>query len=124
MIVSCFIDYGRGTGWTMYPPLSRTPYSGGIRTDLMILGLHLAGISSSAASINYLVTFLNVRSKSFKAEFSPPFVWALAVTSFLLLVSLPVLAGGLTILIIDRHFNCRFFDPSGGGDPVLFQHLF
>nr|YP_001382289.1 cytochrome c oxidase subunit I [Argopecten irradians]ABS17672.1 cytochrome c oxidase subunit 1 [Argopecten irradians]ALA07912.1 cytochrome c oxidase subunit I [Argopecten irradians irradians]ALA07924.1 cytochrome c oxidase subunit I [Argopecten irradians concentricus]AOR53759.1 cytochrome c oxidase subunit I [Argopecten irradians] len=124
VIVSCFIDYGSGTGWTMYPPLSSTPYSGGMSTDLMILGLHLAGISSSAASINYLVTFLNVRSKTFKAEYCPPFVWALSVTSFLLLVSLPVLAGGLTMLIMDRHFNCSFFDPSGGGDPVLFQHLF
>ncbi|YP_010576128.1 cytochrome c oxidase subunit I (mitochondrion) [Ylistrum balloti] len=124
VILSFNIDYGSGTGWTMYPPLSSTPYSSGVSTDMMILALHLAGVSSSAASINYLVTFLNVRGKAYKAEFCPPFVWALSVTSFLLLVSLPVLAGGLTMLIMDRHFNCSFFDPSGGGDPVLFQHLF
>lgn len=124
VVMSPFIERGSGTGWTMYPPLSRTPYHDGMRTDIVILGLHLAGVRSSAASINYLVTFINMRRGSYKAEFCPPFVWALSVTRFLLLVSLPVLAGGLTMLIIDRHFNCRFFDPSGGGDPVLFQHLF
>nr|YP_010133197.1 cytochrome c oxidase subunit 1 [Azumapecten farreri]ABQ96652.1 cytochrome c oxidase subunit 1 [Azumapecten farreri]ACD77253.1 cytochrome c oxidase subunit I [Azumapecten farreri]ACL36014.1 cytochrome c oxidase subunit I [Azumapecten farreri] len=124
VVVSPFIEQGSGTGWTMYPPLSSTPYQSDICTDMVILGLHLAGVSSTAGSVNYLVTFLNVRGKSYKAEFCPPFVWALSVTSFLLVVSLPILAGGLTMLIMDRHFNCTFFDPSGGGDPVLFQHLF
>nr|YP_272038.1 cytochrome c oxidase subunit I [Placopecten magellanicus]AAZ06451.1 cytochrome oxidase subunit I [Placopecten magellanicus] len=124
VVSSSFMDGLSGTGWTMYPPLSSTPYHGGISTDMVILGLHLAGVSSSAASINYLVTFLNVRGLAYKAEFAPPFAWALTVTSFLLLISIPVLAGGLTMLILDRHFNCTFFDPAGGGDPVLFQHLF
>lgn len=124
VIMSPFIEEGRGTGWTIYPPLSRVPYHRNICTDMVILGLHLAGVRSTAGALNYLVTFLNVRGKSYKAEFCPPFVWALAVTRFLLVISLPVLGGGLTILILDRHFNCRFFDPSGGGDPVLFQHLF
>ena len=111
-----------GTGWTLYPPLSI--YEGAMGVDLLILSLHLAGVRSRTAASNYMVTFLNTRGKLYKAEYCPPFVWALAVTRFLLAVSLPVLAGGLTMLIMDRHFNCNFFDPSGGGDPVLFQHLF
>nr|WBP69648.1 cytochrome c oxidase subunit 1 [Propeamussium sp. mt1] len=119
---SCLMGDSWGTGWTLYPPLS--VYEGSMGVDLLILSLHLAGVSSSAAAINYMVTFLNSRGKMYKAEYCPPFVWAIVVTSFLLAVSLPVLAGGLTMLILDRHFNCNFFDPSGGGDPVLFQHLF
>lgn len=122
--VSGFIEDGRGTGWTIYPPLSNSQFHPGICTDMMILGLHLAGVRSTAGAINYLATFFNGRGDLYTAEKCPPFVWAIVVTRVLLLVSLPVLAGGLTMLILDRHFNCRFFDPVGGGDPVLFQHLF
>jgi len=124
VVMSGFIEEGRGTGWTMYPPLSNSQFHSGICTDMIILGLHLAGVSSTAGAINYIATFLNGRGRWYTAEKCPPFVWAIVVTRVLLLVSLPVLAGGLTMLILDRHFNCSFFDPVGGGDPVLFQHLF
>lgn len=106
--------------WTIYPPLSSWMGSPRFRIDYLILSLHLARISSIIRSINFLVTIID-SSEIRKSNLFPS---AIAVTSLLLVLSLPVLAGAITILLLDRNFNTCFFDPVGGRDPVLFQHLF
>lgn len=106
--------------WTIYPPLSSWTGSPGFGMDYLILSLHLAGISSIIRSINFLVTIID---SSFIGK-TNLFPSAIAVTSLLLVLSLPVLARGITILLLDRNFNTSFFDPIGRRDPVLFQHLF
>jgi cytochrome c oxidase subunit I len=115
---------GAGTGWTFYPPLSGNLLHGGASVDFMLFGLHLAGASSILGAINFIVTIFNMRCPGMGFHKMPLFVWAMLVTAFLLLLSVPVLAGGITMLITDRNFGTSFFDPAGGGDPVLFQHLF
>lgn len=123
-LLSMHVEGGVGTGWTVYPPLSsfdahRTP-----AVDIAALSLHLAGASSIGGSLNYITSIKNIPVKEMRGERLILFVWSLAVTSVLLLVSLPVLGGGITILLADRHFGTTFYDPSGGGDPILYQHLF
>ncbi|MCW8905733.1 MAG: cytochrome c oxidase subunit I [Sedimenticola sp.] len=109
------------TGWTLYPPLS---VQVGMSMDFLIFAIHLLGISSVLASINIIVTLLNMRAPGMTIMKMPIFCWTWLVTAFLLILVVPVLAGGVTMLLFDRHFGTSFFDAAGGGDPVLFQHLF
>nr|YP_615048.1 cytochrome c oxidase subunit I [Strelkovimermis spiculatus]ABF48159.1 cytochrome c oxidase subunit 1 [Strelkovimermis spiculatus]ABF48171.1 cytochrome c oxidase subunit 1 [Strelkovimermis spiculatus] len=122
LMISMMVNMGPGVGWTMYPPLSNLVDN--MSMDFMILSLHIAGISSILSSINFLVTCIVCRPSVLTWDRISLFVWSVMITVFLLLLSLPVLAGAITMLLTDRNFNTSFFISSGGGDPVLYQHLF
>jgi cytochrome c oxidase subunit 1 len=124
LIVAGLLMGESGTGWTLYPPLSNSTYEPGMGMDFTLFALHLAGASSLPASINFITTIFNMRAPGMTLHKMPLFVWSQLVTAFLLLLAIPVLAGAITMLITDRNFGTAFFNPQGGGDPVLFQHLF
>lgn len=124
MLGALLVGSGPGTGWTIYPPLRGFLGHSNNRVDMVIFSLHLAGVRSIAGSVNFLCTMNNFKASSLRWFNMPLFLISVWVTAFLLVLRLPVLAGGITMLLFDRNLNTSFFDPLGGGDPILFQHLF
>merc|ERR1712190_275798 len=125
IIFSLISEFGGGTGWTLYPPLttsfmSLSPSSHGN----LIFGLLISGISSSLTSLNFWTTILNLRSYYLTLKTQPLFPWALLMTGGMLLLTLPILSGALLMVLADLHSNTLFFDPIFGGDPIFYQHLF
>ena len=114
-------DGAVATGWTLYAPLS---VQGGIGVDFAIFAIHILGISSIMGAINIITTILNLRAPGMGLMQMPMFVWASLITAYLIIAVLPVLAGAVTMVLTDRHFGTHFFNATGGGDPVLYQHVF
>jgi cytochrome c oxidase subunit 1 len=123
LMISLFVPGGGPNfGWTFYAPLSTT--YGPPSTDYMIVAIHLLGISSILGAINIIATIINLRVPEMTWMKMPLFVWTWFITAFLLIGAMPVLAGVVTMMLFDRHFGTSFFNAAGGGDPILFQHLF
>ena len=111
-------------GWTSYAPLSDDAYMPGGGVDAWIFLIHLPASSSMVGAINFVATIHNMRAPGMRWGRMPLFVWSILVYSYLLIVALPAIAAAVTMLLTDRHFGTAFFDPTGGGDPMLWQHLF
>lgn len=128
LVLSMFVEgdggaAGAGGGWSLYAPLTASG-SFGPAMDFIILALYIAAASSILSAINFITTILNMRCPGMTLHKLPVFVWSILVAAFLILLSMPVLAATVTMLIADRHFGTAFFDPAGGGDPLLYQQLF
>jgi len=122
LVASFFVPGGAsGGGWTFYPPLSIEMGPG---MDMAIFAVHLLGVSSVIGAINIATTILNMRAPGMTLMKMPLFIWTWLITAYLLVAVIPVLAGSVTMLLTDRHFGTHFFNAAGGGDPVLFQHIF
>ena len=122
MLSTLFMESGGpAAGWTLYPPLS---LQGGDSFPFTILSIHMLGVSSILGAINVIATILNMRAPGMTLMKMPIFVWTWLITAFLLIASMPVLAGAVTMLLTDKFFGTMFFTASGGGDPVMFQHIF
>jgi cytochrome c oxidase subunit 1 len=109
------------SGWTMYAPLSLQM---GPSMDYLIFAVHIMGASSIMGAINIIVTILNMRAPGMSLMKMPMFCWGWLITAYLLIAIMPVLAGAVTMTLTDRHFGTTFFNPAGGGDPVMYQHIF
>ncbi len=122
LVASFFVPGGAtAAGWTLYAPLTVQMGPG---MDLAIFALHIMGASSIMGSINIITTILNMRAPGMTLMKMPLFVWTWLITAYLLIAVMPVLAGAITMLLTDRHFGTSFFNAAGGGDPVMFQHIF
>ena len=122
LTLSFFVPGGAtAAGWTLYAPLSIQMGPG---MDLAIFAVHIMGASSIMGSINIIVTILNMRAPGMTLMKMPMFVWTWLITAYLLIAVMPVLAGAITMILTDRHFGTSFFNAAGGGDPVMYQHIF
>ncbi|HXG29899.1 MAG TPA: cytochrome c oxidase subunit I [Nevskiales bacterium] len=122
LLSTLFMDGGAPAGgWTMYPPLVLQT---GDAFPFLIFAVHLMGVSSITGAINVIVTILNMRAPGMTLLKMPLFVWTWLITAYLLIATMPVLAGAVTMLLTDRYFGTSFFNAAGGGDPVMFQHIF
>ena len=125
IILSIILEFGSGTGWTLYPPLSTSFMSlSPSSTGLIIFSLLISGISSCLTSLNFWTTILNLRSYYLTLKTMPLFPYSLFITASMLLLTLPILSGALLLILSDLHSNTLFFDPIFGGDPIFYQHLF
>ncbi|OUV62962.1 MAG: cytochrome c oxidase subunit I [Gammaproteobacteria bacterium TMED119] len=122
MLSTLFMDGGGPAGgWTLYPPLTLQT---GDALPFVILSMHFMGLSSIMGAINVIATILNMRAPGMTLMKMPLFVWTWLITAYLLIAVMPVLAGGITMLLTDKFFGTSFFNAAGGGDPVMFQHIF
>jgi len=124
ILISSYIEEGIGTGWTMYPTLACADFHTSISVDILILSVHLFGISSTINAVNMIVTIVVGLMRGQTLKSANLFTWAILLTSILLILILPVLAAGVSMILIDRNFNSCFFDVLGGGDVILYQHIF
>ena len=122
LLATLFVPGGAPAGgWTLYPPLTLQT---GAALPLVIFSIHLMGMSSIMGAINVIATILNMRAPGMTLMKMPLFVWTWMITAYLLIAVMPVLAGGVTMLLTDKFFGTSFFNAAGGGDPVMFQHIF